>query len=107
MLRDFYGELKCCEFKPMRYSLYNKLDDNGYIIQLKNQYNEVFSIDDFEYYQFHLSDEEKFFLKMKGKKMSQSINNLLEKLSFNNKIKVDIDRENGTLCVIKIKNTDI
>lgn len=107
MLRDFYAEMKANGFKPMKYSLYNKLDDSGYIIQLKNEYNEVFSIDDFECYQFKLTDEEKMFLRLNGKNMVRSVNELVDKLKWCDKVKIDIDKENGTICVAKIKDVEI
>lgn len=107
MLRDFYGEMKTNGFKPMKYSLYNKLDDSGYIIQLKNEYNEVFSIDDFECYQFKLTDEEKMFLRLNGKNMVRSVNELVDKLKWCDKVKIDIDKENGTIYVAKIKDVEI
>jgi hypothetical protein len=91
----------------MKYSLYNKLDDSGYIIQLKNEYNEIFSIDDFEYYQFNLTDEEKMFLRLNGKNMVRSVNELVDKLKWCDKVKIDIDKENGTIYVVKLKDVEI
>ena len=107
MLRDFYEELKTNGFSPMKYSIYNKLDDSGYIIQLKNEYGEIFSVDDFECYQFKLTDEEKMFLRLNGKNMCRSVNNLIERFKGNNKIKIDIDKENGTIWVAKLKEIEI
>lgn len=103
--RNFYNELKDAVYKPLPYSLYNKLDDSGFIIQLKGEFNEVFSIDDFECYKFNLNEDEKFFLENKGKKMMASIAELIDKFKDVSKIKICVDGK--SIIFIKTKDIDI
>ena len=57
IVRDFYSELKNITWKPITYTQYNNIDEDGFIIFLFNMKKERFSIDEFECCSFELSDK--------------------------------------------------
>ena len=62
-MRDFYKEIKDEDFKSLTFGIFNRIDDDSFPLYLRNQYKEVYSIDDFEYLKFELDDKEKKSLK--------------------------------------------
>ncbi len=99
--RDFYTELKNATFKSLTYKLYNKLDDEGFLLCLKNKTKENYSIDDFEYLEIELDKKESFLITMHNKELLSKIKDLKEKIEAINGT-VDIDYNNGTVSVIKL-----
>ena len=78
------------------------MDDDGYINFLEKKYNEPFSIEDFEYYDFILGDKEKFLLKMHNKEYLKNIKNLKEKISNDNDNKLYVDYNNSLVRIVKL-----
>lgn len=93
MVRDFYSELKEENFKQITYAIYNKMDDENYVKSLENRFNELFSIDDFKFYDFNLTDKEKFLIKMHNRKYLKNIKTLKSHLNIEG-VKVYVDYDN-------------
>ena len=89
-MRDFYKELKENCFKKITYTIYNKMDDENYIAYLEKKFGEPFSVEDFEYYEFPLTDKEKFLIKMYNKDFLLNFKNLKKHLKIEG-VKVYID----------------
>ena len=89
-MRDFYKELKENCFKKITYTIYNKMDDENYIAYLEKKFGEHFSVEDFEYYDFPLTDKEKFLIKMYNKDFLLNFKNLKKHLKIEG-VKVYID----------------
>lgn len=106
-MRDFYKELTECNFKPSTYEIYNKLYDEFFIEKLLVKYNEVFSIDDIEYYDFPLNEKEKGLMTFYNKEFNTCIESLYDKLQGLSEVKVYLNREIGLFRVVKLKSFDI
>lgn len=104
--RDFSNELKEENFKKITYTIYNKMDDENYIAYLEKKFNEVFSIEDFKYYDFELDEKEKFLLKMYNKDFLSNIKNLRKNI-VKDGIKVYIYHEQGVIRVVKLNKVDL
>lgn len=101
MVRDFCSELKEENFKKITYTIYNQMDDENYIAYLEKRFNDIFSIEDFKYYDFELSDKEKFLLKMHNRDFLLNIKSLKRVISKDG-IKVYVDFENGIVRIVKL-----
>ena len=75
-MRDFYEELKEENFKKITYGIFNKMDDENYIAFLEKKFGEPFSVEDFKYYDFPLTEKEKFLIKMNNKDFLMNIKRL-------------------------------
>ena len=80
MKRDFYSELNEENFKKVTYTIYNKMDDENYITLLEKTFGEPFSVEDFKYYDFELTEKERFLIKMHNKEYLNNIKDLKNKL---------------------------
>lgn len=80
MKRDFYSELNEEKFKKVTYTIYNKMDDENYITLLEKTFGEPFSVEDFKYYDFELTEKERFLIKMHNKEYLNNIKDLKNKL---------------------------
>lgn len=90
MNRDFYSELNEDNFKKITYTIYNKMDDENYISYLEKKFGEPFSVEDFKYYDFSLTDKERFLIKMHNKEYLHNIKKLKNKLIIEG-VKVYVD----------------
>ena len=103
--RDFYNELETLNFKDIKFSLYNKIDDDYIPQKWGKDDNTTYGIDDFVYAEFDLDKKEKFLITMHNKEMLSLINKMKIKIG-NDKIYTIIDFDNGNLIVIKLKNLE-
>lgn len=101
MVRDFCSELREENFKKITYTIYNQMDDENYIAYLEKRFNDIFSIEDFKYYDFELSDKEKFLLKMHNRDFLLNVKSL-KRVITKDGIKVYVDFENGIVRVVKL-----
>lgn len=102
--RNFYEELKEAVFKPVTYTIYNKIDDECYVSFLNKKNNTIYSIDDFVYFDFNLEKKEQFLIKMYNKEYLKNVISLKNALKNINEIKIYVDHDNGILRVIKLKD---
>lgn len=107
IVRDFYEELKDKNFKNITYTLFNKIDDECYVDFLNKKLNNIYSVDDFEYYDFDLSDKERFLIKMYNSEYLKNVKALQSKINNFIGVKVIIDHDFGRLIVVKLKDIRI
>jgi hypothetical protein len=68
-------------FKPILYSIFNYMEENGYIIEMESQFSCVLGPSDFEYMVFTLTESEKNGLKYRVKSVIsrfEHLKNILE-----------------------------
>ena len=106
IVREFFNELKNATWHPISFSLYNKLDDDGFILFLNTRYNERFSIDDFECCTLKKKKKEKFLITMHNKEYLENVKTLIRQLESNDKVKVNVDYNKGVIQVIKLLNVN-
>lgn len=104
MLKDFYAELDEKKFKPITFTIYNKMDDESFVTCLENFYGEKLSIDDFKYYDFELTDKEKFLVKMHNSDFLDNIKLLKEKIKKCHGAKIYVDYEQGLIRIVKLNS---
>lgn len=105
-MRNFFDELKGKSFKKITYTIFNRIDDDKIVTLIEKKLNTVLSIEDFEYYDFELSDKEKFLIKMRNKEIGNSINELKSKLNEYDGAKLLIDYNEGILRIVKVKSIE-
>lgn len=104
MVRDFYGELKEENFIKITYGIFNKMDDEQYISYLEKTFKEPFSVEDFKYYDFVLTDKEKFLVTMYNKEFLKNVKTLKENLKNRIGVKVYVDYNVGNIRVVKLNS---
>lgn len=102
-MRDFYKEINDEQFKPITFGIYNKIDDDRFPLYLKNQYKNVYSIEDFEYQKFILDDKEKKMLQNNVPIMQLNVTILKQKLSKNDFMRCYVDKEKNEIFVVRLK----
>jgi hypothetical protein len=104
---DFFNDIPTLSFKPMNYTLYNIMEDDYFVDKLNKLDNTKYSIDDFEYASFPLSDKEKYLIKMWNGEYMENIKELKEKIKDDPYCSVYINHEGGFLMFVRlIKNND-
>ena len=103
-MRDFYREIKDEDFKSVTFGIFNRIDDDSFPLYLRNQYKEVYSIDDFEYLKFNLDEKEKKSLKKNDSIMQLNLTILRQKLNKDDKIRFYVDKEKCEIYVVRLKN---
>lgn len=101
-------------FKQAIFSIYNYIEDNGYLVEWEVMFNEKFSIDDFEYTYFDLPINIKNGLKHRNKEIVQGFNDfkkLIEvDLQDNDKKPMSlviINKDGGTCILVNQKRFDL
>jgi len=100
--------------KPAIFSIFNYIEDNGYLVEWENVSQEKFSIDDLEYIYFQLPENIKNGLKYRNKEITKTFNEF--KFLIENKIQFDknkpktmvlINKDNGECFLINQKSFDL
>lgn len=107
IMRDFYKEVRDEDFKSLTFGIYNRIDDDSFPLYLRNQYKEVYSIDDFEYLKFNLSEKEKKSLKNNDSIMQLNLTIFKQKLSKDDTIRFYVDKEKGEIYVVRLKKSKL
>ncbi len=105
--RDFIEELLNANFKRCTYTIYNKLDDEGYIETLEKIIKEPLSIEDFEYHDFILDEKEAFLLKMRNKNFTDKLKTIKNRFICKHGVKLIVEHDNGLVRVVKLKSVII
>lgn len=105
MIRDFYTELKYTIFKPSTFTIFNRLEEEGYINELNHLYNDIISIEDVEYYDIDLTEKESFLIRMYNNEFGKNIEQLQEKVKERKDLILKVDRTNGKIRLIKLKRS--
>lgn len=85
----------------MLFSLFNKLDDEGSLIQLSNNTNEKYDVDDFSWFKFELNDNLENF-----DRFYKCFKNLVEDTMEGNKKGVFVLNKDKQLFCVKLNSFD-
>lgn len=102
---EFYNQLKEAEFKPMLFSLYNILDDNYYFQTLNRKHNTIYSIDDFECFEFPLTKKKSEMVKRRNSEFLDKFRQINDRLK--NDAIVVYDYQYGKISVVKLKGKSL
>lgn len=109
-------------FKPSSYTIYNKLDDDGYIDELEGMFGVRYGVDDFEKFEFTLSTKENNGISYRMssilggfEKLKEYIENDLQDDRLKPKAKVYIikgtptchDKKDSRVFIVKLKEFDL
>ena len=62
LYKKMYDDVLSGEFKPVNFSIYNFIEEDGWVKELNSEYDDVYGIEDFEYVTINLTNEEKSLL---------------------------------------------
>ena len=105
--RNFKEDLTLAEYKQVSYTIFNMIDDDMFVYEVNRYFNDKYSVDDFEYYDFELNDKEKFLLKMHNREFLKNVRVLREELREQKGVKVYVYHDDGIVRIVKLKNVSI
>lgn len=106
-------QLKTNNFKNLLFTIYNFIEDEGFVAEVNNKYNNaLYTIDGFEYMLFNISNEDKKLIKRGNRKILQKYNDFkyhVEKELQNGfaLCRIYIMRDMGIMFAVKTKDFDI
>lgn len=113
-MKELLKQITKDKFKPSNYTVYNMIDDNGYIDELKGMFKKDYDIKDFEYMFFDLSISEKnaIFYWMSSvlntfRDLKYLIEHELQDDPDKPKAKLYVDKEKSTVMIVKLKEFDL
>lgn len=113
-MEEFLKQITVENFKPSTYTVYNMIDDNGYIDELKAMFDERYSVEDFEYMVFELSISDKnaiYYYMSCVLNIFRDIKYLIEKDLQDDpnkpKARMYIDKEKSIVMIVKLKDFDL
>jgi len=108
-MQELIKQIKEKGFKPMKFAIFNYMDDNGYITEMEGIFKRKFAISDFEYLYFDLEVNEKNGLKYRTHNILQrfyDLQNLVEVKIQSNKelpmVKLFILKDEGQVFLVKL-----
>lgn len=107
MIRNLFKELNDENFIPITYRIFNFIDEDYFIRDVEKLNNERYSIDDFSYYEFELTNKEKFLVKMHNKDFLGNVLRLKRNLKNQPNVKVYVLHDVGVIMVVKLKSVNI
>ena len=113
-MQQLIQQIKEKGFKPMKFAIFNYMDDHGYITEMEGIFKRKFAIDDFEYVSFDLELNEKNGLKYRTHNVLQRFYNLqhLVEVDIQNdkdlvKAKLFILKDEGQVFLVKLSDFDL
>ena len=105
-------QLKNASFRDMLFTVFNFIEEDGFVREISSRDNINYSIDDFEFYSFKIEDTQKKALKARRK------NQYIELLDFKYYIEKELQKgvpnvgiflmnENGAMVAVKLKEYNI
>lgn len=101
-------------FKPSNYTVYNIIEDDGFISELFGMYNEIYGVGDFEYIMFDLTIKEKngilyrmSFMMNKFAEIKKIIEKEIQDNPLKPKARLYVDKDKCFAFVVKLKEFDL
>lgn len=111
---EFLKQITAENFKPSTYTVYNMMDDSGYIEELKAMFDERYAVEDFEYMVFELSISDKnaiYYYMSCVLDIFKDIKRLIERELQDDpnkpKARMYIDKEKSIVMIVKLKDFDL
>lgn len=102
------------KFKPSNFTVFNIIDDSGFIEELIGMFNIRYSIEDFDYMLFELSTKEKnaIYYRMssvigKFKEIKRIVEKEMQDDQNKPKAKMIIDKDKSIVMIVKLKEFDL
>ena len=113
-MEDLINQIINNGFKPSLFSIYNYIEDEGFILELKHNFNINFGIEDFEYILLKISEKDKNGIKYRMKSILskfEELKNFIEIECQENKSKpkskVYINKDGGFVFIVKLKEFNL
>ena len=113
-MEQLIEQIKENKFTPLTFTLFNDLETHGDIAEMEGMFKRKFSVDDFEYLIFDLTEREKnsiLYRNVKGMDKFNMLKRFIERdiQEDRNKSmsKINIDKNNGRVMLIKLYDFDI
>lgn len=113
-MESFLKQILDKEFKNCNYTIYNKLQGDGIIREMQNNFGKVFWVEDFEYLFIDFEDSEKVGIKYRNPNMMKPLNRLKSFIDITAqddhtkpKAFFMIDKNNPSAYVVKLKGFDL
>lgn len=114
MEKTFYDELfkqfKEKEFRPLRFTVYNFIENDGYVSEISMLKGKRLDIEDFEYFAFDIPDEDKNGIKCGNNSIIQkysSFSYYVERCQKIPECMVFVMKDLGIVIAVKLKDFDI
>lgn len=111
---EFLKQITAENFKPSTYTVYNMMDDSGYIEELKAMFDERYAVEDFEYMVFELSISDKnaiYYYMSCVLDIFKDIKRLIERELQDDpnkpKARMYVDKEKSIVMIVKLKDFDL
>lgn len=113
-MKELLNRIVDGKFKNSTYTVYNKIEEDGYINELDWMFGVRYGVEDFEMYSFILSEKETNAIK---NRMSSVLNRFYDLKKFlekdiqedplKPKVKVYITKDKPSILVVKLKEFDV
>lgn len=107
-------QITVTSFKPSNFTVYNMIEDKGFITELMAMFNRDFSVEDFEYMIFKLEKKEKngIYYRMSSvlnrfKDLKKLVEVGLSDDPNKPKCRLYIDKDNTIVMLVKLKEFDL
>lgn len=99
-------------FRNLLFTVYNHIEDDGFVIEASNQDKENYGMDDFEFMKFDVSDDEKKAIKNKKSDIMHILNDFKYEVERERQplfahCRIYIMKDLGSVIAVKTKNFDV
>lgn len=98
------------EYTPLRFTIYNFIENDGYVAEISGCKGKHYDIDDFEFFAFDIPDEDKFALRSDDTGAFVKYSNFAHMVKVAQKIPecaVFVMKELGIVFAVKLREFDI
>jgi len=108
---DLLKQIKEKEFKPLRFTIYNFIENDGYVAEISCLKGKRLGMDDFEYISFDLNDDDKTAIRAENDSVINKYNMFSYYIEHNcQKIPecmVFVMKDLGVVICVKLKDFDV
>ena len=109
---ELLNQLYTREFKRLLFTVYNLIEDDGFVIEASNNNKRDYDMEDFEFFKFDISDEDKKAIKSKKKDILNLLNDFKymvekEKQPQFAYCRIYVMKDLGSVIAVKTKDFDV
>lgn len=113
-MEDLFNRIINGQFKKSTYTVYNKIEEDGFIDELEYMFGKRYGVEDFEIFWFDLSKKEKNAIKYRmlstlGKfyRLKTILECDIQEDKSKPKVKVYITKDKPSVLIVKLKQFDV
>lgn len=113
-MKELLKQITSDKFKNSSFTIYNFIEDKGLIEELKGMFSKTYSIEDFEYMIFELSEREKnaIFCRMsivlnRFNELKKLIEHDLQDDPNKPKVRIFVEKDDKVAFLVKLKEFDL